>query len=49
MHPRRRNGYRSSYKNPVAADPARAPAMEIPGAREPAASGSVNLVLKHEE
>jgi len=49
MHPRRRNGYRMSYRNPVAADPARAPTMEIPGARELAASGSVNLILKHEK
>jgi len=35
MHPRRRNGYRMSYKNPVAIDPARAHAMKIPGTHEP--------------
>ena len=34
MHPRRRNGYKMSYKNPVAADPAGAHAMETPAAHE---------------
>ena len=77
MHPRRRNGYRISYRNPVAVDPARAYTMKAPATHkvcacairsqatglvtsscrqegapmhvhEAAASGSVTLVLKHE-
>ena len=35
MHPRRRNDYRMSYRNPVAVDPAGAHAMKIPETREP--------------
>jgi len=34
MHPRRRNDYRMSYRNPVAIDPAGAHTMETPATHE---------------